>query len=88
MSLLFFRRNIFSFGLLLLYLQQKNKRKTSIAMNDLLKNLGVIVLLIGVVVLAIPAFLGKTTNAILLTGTILVVGGYIAHIFLNKKIQN
>jgi len=57
-------------------------------MNDLLKNLGVIVLLIGVVILAIPAFLGKTSNAILLTGTILVVGGYIAHIFLNKKIQN
>ena len=37
-------------------------------MNELIKNLGVIVLLVGVVILAVPALTGGMTNAILLTG--------------------
>ena len=37
-------------------------------MNELLKNLGVIVLLIGVIILAVPAINGGLSNTILLTG--------------------
>ncbi len=56
-------------------------------MNSLLKYLGVIVLLIGVAVLAIPTITGGLSNTILLLGLGLIVLGYIGHIILNKKFQ-
>ena len=45
-------------------------------MNELIKNLGVIVLIIGAAVLAVPFFTGGMTNSILLTGLGLVLLGY------------
>ncbi len=56
-------------------------------MNELLKNLGVIVLLIGVVILAVPALTGGMTNAILLTGLVVIVIGYLSHIVINKRVE-
>lgn len=56
-------------------------------MNELLKNLGVIVLLIGVLILAVPAMTGGVSNTILLAGLGLIILGYIGHIVLNKKIM-
>ena len=56
-------------------------------MNELLKNLGVIVLLIGVIILAVPAFTGGMTNSILLTGLGLVLLGYFGHIVINKRVE-
>jgi len=53
-----------------------------------LKYLGVIVLLIGVAVLAFPALAGVLTNTCLLIGLLLVVLGYVGHIYLNKKIES
>ena len=53
-------------------------------MNEFIKNLGVLVLLIGVAIMAVPALTGGMTNTILLSGTALVVLGYIAHIAINK----
>lgn len=55
-------------------------------MNELLKNLGVIVLLIGVIILAIPAINGGMSNAILLTGLGVIILGYIGHIVINKRL--
>ena len=46
-------------------------------MNELLKNLGVIVLLIGVIILAVPAINGGLSNTILLTGLGVIILGYI-----------
>lgn len=57
-------------------------------MSELMKNLGVIVLLIGVVILAVPAITGGLTNAVLMTGLIVIVVGYLGHIFLNKKAES
>lgn len=57
-------------------------------MSELMKNLGVIVLLIGVVILAVPAMTGGLTNAVLMTGLIVIVVGYLSHIFLNKKAES
>ncbi len=57
-------------------------------MSELMKNLGVIVLLIGVVILAVPAMTGGLTNAVLMTGLIVIVVGYLGHIFLNKKAES
>ena len=57
-------------------------------MSELMKNLGVIVLLIGVVILAVPAMTGGLTNAVLMTGLIVIVVGYLSHIFINKKAES
>ena len=53
-------------------------------MNELLKNLGVIVLLIGVIILAVPAINGGLSNTILLTGLGVIILGYIGHIVINN----
>lgn len=51
-----------------------------------LKYLGVLVLLIGVIVLAIPAISGSAGNNVMLVlGLVLVLLGYIGHIILNKN---
>ena len=60
--------------------------KISITMNELLKNLGVIVLLIGVIILAVPAINGGLSNTILLTGLGVIILGYIGHIVINKRL--
>lgn len=56
-------------------------------MNVLLKNLGVIVLLIGVAILAVPALTGGMTNGVLIGGLVTILIGYFGHIIINKKIQ-
>ena len=50
-------------------------------MNELLKNLGVIVL-----ILAVPAINGGLSNTILLTGLGVIILGYIGHIVINKRL--
>ena len=51
-----------------------------------LKYLGVLVLLIGVIVLAIPAISGSAGNNVMLVlGLVLVLLGYVGHIILNKN---
>jgi uncharacterized membrane protein HdeD (DUF308 family) len=54
---------------------------------SVLKYLGVLILLIGVGVLAVPAFTGKSDNSYLAAGLALIIAGYLSHIFLNKKIE-
>ena len=56
-------------------------------MNELVKNLGVIVLLIGVIILAVPAITGGVTNTILIAGLAIIIISYIGHIVINKKVQ-
>jgi uncharacterized membrane protein HdeD (DUF308 family) len=56
-------------------------------MNNLFKYLGVIILLIGVAILAIPSFTTGTSNTILLSGVGIVILGYILHIYLNRKVE-
>ncbi|GAB6394911.1 MAG: hypothetical protein MdMp024_1223 [Bacteroidales bacterium] len=58
-------------------------------MNNLIKqHLGVIILLIGVVILAAPYFFANTlSNTLLLIGVGVIIGGYLTHIYLNRKIE-
>lgn len=56
-------------------------------MNVLLKNLGVIILLIGIAILAVPALTGGMSNSVLAAGLVVVLIGYFSHIFLNKKFE-
>lgn len=56
-------------------------------MNELMKYLGAIILLIGVAVLAVPFLSGGMTNTLLLVGLFLILAGFFAHIFLNRKYE-
>ncbi len=56
-------------------------------MNELVKNLGVILILIGVLVLAVPYFTKSETNTLLLCGMGLTIIGYLAHILINKRAE-
>ena len=68
-------------------MQEKNIHKISAAMKDLIKYLGVIILLIGVVVLAVPTFQGTLNNTLLIVGFTLIIVGYLGHIVINKKVE-
>ena len=58
-------------------------------MKGLLKNLGLILILAGVVILLGCSFTGNVnTNAILGTSVVLVVLGLISYIVINKKIAD
>ncbi|MCC8154872.1 MAG: hypothetical protein LIP01_12135 [Tannerellaceae bacterium] len=56
-------------------------------MNGFVKYVGVLVLLIGVAILAIPALTGSITNTLLLVGLGMIIVGYVGHIFINKKVE-
>lgn len=53
-----------------------------------LKYLGVILLIIGVIILAVPYLTsGNASNMVLIIGIVLIVAGYLSHIFLNRKFE-
>ncbi|MDD2798365.1 MAG: hypothetical protein PHV20_07195 [Bacteroidales bacterium] len=54
-------------------------------MKDLRKYAGVIIVLIGTAIIAIPPFLGATDNNVLLAGLVTIVVGILSFIALNKK---
>jgi hypothetical protein len=57
-------------------------------MNTLMKSLGIILILIGVGILAIPVFTEmRNNNGLLAAGLISVVIGVLAHIFLNRRFE-
>lgn len=53
-------------------------------MKELAKYSGVIVMIIGVLILAVPFFGGTTTNTTLLIGLVLVLEGFLGHLFVNN----
>ncbi len=53
-------------------------------MKELAKYSGVIVMIIGVLILAIPFFSGTTTNTTLLIGLLLVIEGFLGYLFVNN----
>jgi len=56
-------------------------------MKELVKNLGLILILIGVILLAVFVFMQANTNARMLVSLILIVVGFIAHIVINKFVN-
>ena len=54
-------------------------------MKDFAKNIGVLVMIIGVLILSIP-FLqsGMISNTLLLIGLLVVIEGFLGHIFVNN----
>jgi len=57
-------------------------------MNNLLKNLGPILILIGVIILAYYFFTESNSNTYLGVAGVIMIVGFLAHILLNKKIKD
>jgi membrane-bound ClpP family serine protease len=56
-------------------------------MKNLLTNLGLILILIGILILVACAYTGNVNNnAILLTAIVLVIAGLVSYIVVNKRI--
>lgn len=53
-------------------------------MKELAKYIGVLVMLIGVAVLAVPFMMGTTTNISLIIGVVLIIEGFLGHIYVNN----
>jgi len=56
-------------------------------LKELLKNLGLLVILAGVILLGVVVFTGVQTNPHLTLSLGLVIGGLIAHIIINKVVN-
>jgi hypothetical protein len=57
-------------------------------MSTVLKYLGALIQLVGVVVLAVPAMGGGVTNTHLTVGLSLIIVGYLGHIVLEKILES
>lgn len=57
-------------------------------MNNLLKNLGPILILVGVVILAIYFFAETNSNTYLASAGIIMIVGFLSHIVINKKVKD
>ncbi|KAA6335575.1 hypothetical protein EZS27_016208 [termite gut metagenome] len=56
-------------------------------MKSLLKNAGLILILIGILILVACSYTGNVNNnTILLSAMILIVGGLISYIVINKRV--
>jgi len=56
-------------------------------LKELLKNAGLLIILIGVIVLGVVVFTGTQTNSLLGLSLGLVIGGLLVHIVINKLID-
>jgi hypothetical protein len=56
-------------------------------LKELLRNAGLLVILAGVIILGVVVFTKVQTNAQLALSLVLIVGGLIAHIIINKYID-
>jgi len=56
-------------------------------MKDILRNTGLLLIIIGVVILSISVFRETQTNARLVISLIFIVVGLFGHIFLNKLLD-
>jgi hypothetical protein len=56
-------------------------------LKELLKNTGLLVILAGVIILGVVVFTKVQTNAHLALSLVLIVGGLITHIIINKYVD-
>mgnify|MGYP001818269832 CR=1 FL=1 len=56
-------------------------------LRTLLKNAGLLVILIGVIILGVVVFVGSQTNANLALSLVLIVVGLLSHIVINKLVD-
>jgi len=56
-------------------------------LKELLKNAGLLIILIGVIILGIVVFSGAQTNSLMGLSLGLIIGGLIAHIVIGKVLE-
>jgi uncharacterized protein (DUF983 family) len=56
-------------------------------LKTLLKNAGLLIILVGVIILGLVVFTGTQTNASLALSLVLVTLGLIAHIIVNRMVE-
>jgi hypothetical protein len=56
-------------------------------LKTLLKNAGLLIILVGVIILSLVVFMGTQTNTSLGLSLVLIVLGLLAHIFINRKVD-
>ena len=66
-------------------IKTKTNKTNILTMEGIGKYLGAIILLVGVLVLAIPAFTNSISDKSLMIGLFLVVVGFFAHIILARR---
>ena len=59
----------------------------AVMLGTLLKNAGLLIILIGVIILGIVVFTGSQTNASLALSLVLIIVGLIAHIVIGKMLE-
>ena len=84
---IFFLKNFSNRFIIALFVPENDIKIDRNTMSTVMKNLGVVVLLIGVGILMIPAFTDKRDNMFLFIGLSTTILGFLLHIFLNKKFQ-
>ena len=57
-------------------------------LKELLRNLGLLIILAGVIILGVAVFRENQSNAILGVSLVTVIAGLILHIILNKAIKS
>ena len=55
--------------------------------KTLLKNAGLLIILIGVIILALVVFAGTQTNASLALSLVLIIVGLLAHIVIGRMVE-
>ena len=59
----------------------------AVMLQTLLKNAGLLIILIGVIILGIVVFAGSQTNTSLALSLVLIIVGLIAHIVIGKMLE-
>ena len=59
----------------------------AVMLGTLLKNAGLLIILIGVIILGIVVFSGAQTNASLAISLVLIIVGLIGHIVIGKMLE-
>lgn len=55
--------------------------------KELIRNAGLLIILIGVIILGVVVFTGVQTNSFLGLSLGLIIGGLLAHIVINKLVE-
>lgn len=56
-------------------------------MKELLKNLGLILIILGVLAMVVAFLTGHVCNALLATAMGVILAGLVSYIFINKKVR-
>jgi hypothetical protein len=71
----------------ILYIFVGNRNSPAVMLKDLLKNLGLLIILVGVIILGVIVFTGVQTNTTLGLSLGLIIVGLLSHIFINRFVD-